>query len=83
MFQLPYSLTSLFSKYKPYKRVYSVLDVIFQAMDIFDMSEGYHNIYEGLARVKCPVMVIGVKTDILFPISQQRELADLLQKTGT
>lgn len=55
---------------------------ISKAMDIFDMTEGYNSLEEGLARVKCPVMVIGVKTDILFPISQQRELASVLQSSG-
>ena len=53
-----------------------------QAMDLFDMSEGFSSLHEGLCRVKCPTMVIGVKTDILFPIWQQRELAKLLQDTG-
>ena len=51
-------------------------------MDLFDMGEGYDSLQDGLTRVKCPVMVIGVQTDILFPIWQQRTLAELLQKSG-
>jgi homoserine O-acetyltransferase len=51
-------------------------------MDIFDVSEGFNSLEEGLSRVTCPVMVIGVQTDILFPISQQRELASALQTAG-
>ncbi|KAJ8300207.1 hypothetical protein KUTeg_021726 [Tegillarca granosa] len=31
---------------------------------------------------KCPTMVVGVQTDILFPIWQQRELAQALQDSG-
>lgn len=54
-----------------------------QAMDLFDMGEGYSSLQDGLSQVKCPVMVIGVQTDILFPIWQQRTLADLLQKSGS
>jgi homoserine O-acetyltransferase len=51
-------------------------------MDMFDIAEGYPSLKEGLARIRCPVMVIGVQTDILFPIWQQRQLADTLQKSG-
>lgn len=60
----------------------SILFVILQAMDIFDVAEGYGSLQEGLARVECPVMVIGVQTDILFPIIQQREMASTLEASG-
>ena len=53
-----------------------------QAMDLFDIAEGYPSMEAGLERVTCPVMVIGVQTDVLFPIWQQRELATALQKSG-
>lgn len=65
------------TKYDPNSLLY-----ISKAMDIFDISEGFGSLKEGLARVKCPVMVIGIKTDILFPIQQQRELATELQNSG-
>ncbi|XP_052222230.1 uncharacterized protein LOC127838479 [Dreissena polymorpha] len=55
---------------------------ISKAMDIFDIAEGYNSLEEALERVVCPSMVIGVKTDILFPIIQQRELATSLTKSG-
>jgi len=48
---------------------------ISKAMDLFDVSEDYESVAAALARIKCPVMVIGAKTDLLFPIWQQRELA--------
>jgi len=51
-------------------------------MDLFDISEGFRSLGEGLSRVQCPAMVIGVQTDILFPIWQQRQLAKVLQETG-
>lgn len=53
-----------------------------QAMDLFDVGEGYGSIHKALARVTCPVMIIGVQTDILFPIHQQRFLARSLQEAG-
>jgi homoserine O-acetyltransferase len=51
-------------------------------MDLFDMGDGYSSLVEGLSRVKCPILVMGVTTDILFPIHQQRELARLLKAAG-
>lgn len=74
---LEYQGESFSTKYDPNSLLY-----ISKAMDLFDMGEGYSSLQEGLSRVKCPVMVIGVQTDILFPIWQQRTLAELLQKSG-
>lgn len=51
-------------------------------MDLFDIQDGFDTLTEGLARVVCPCMVIGVKTDILFPVWQQRNLAENLQEAG-
>lgn len=53
-----------------------------QAMDMFDMGEGFSSLQEGMARVQCPVMVLGAQTDLLIPIWQQREIADLLKASG-
>ena len=35
-----------------------------------------------LANIRCPTLVIGVTSDLLFPVWQQRELAELLEKGG-
>ena len=51
-------------------------------MDLFDMSKEHGSLVEGLSQVTCPVMVVGVKSDILFPIMQQQELADTLLESG-
>ena len=56
--------------------------LIHQAMDLFDMSDGYSSLLEGVSRVKCPVMIIGIQTDILIPCWQQKEIADLLKESG-
>ena len=46
------------------------------------MSKEHGSLVEGLSQVTCPVMVVGVKSDILFPIMQQQELADTLLESG-
>jgi homoserine O-acetyltransferase len=52
---------------------------ISKAMDLFDLLED-----EGdgplLEQIRCPALVIGVTTDVLFPVWQQRELAEALTK---
>lgn len=52
---------------------------ISKAMDLFDLLEERG---EGplLARIACPALVLGVTTDVLFPVWQQRELAEALLK---
>ncbi len=51
-------------------------------MDLFDISEGYSSITESLSKVKCPILIMGAQTDILFPIKQQRNLAKWLKEAG-
>ena len=51
-------------------------------MDLFDISEDFEDFDAALSNVKCPAMVIGVQTDILFPVWQQQEMAQLLKKAG-
>ncbi len=54
-----------------------------RASDLFDVAEHGGSLEEGLAKVDSRrVMVIGVNTDFLFPLHQQRELADMLQRPG-
>lgn len=56
-----------------------------RASDWFDVAEyGGGNIATGLQRIHLKrALVIGVSTDILFPLSQQREIAQGLELTGT
>ena len=49
---------------------------------MFDLGETFGGIETALKRVVCPVMVMGVQTDILFPIEQQREMSKLLKDAG-
>jgi homoserine O-acetyltransferase len=51
-----------------------------RSMDLFDLAEHGGSVAAGLARVRAErVTVIGVATDFLFPIHQQRELAEGLR----
>jgi len=51
-----------------------------RASDLFDIAEHGGSIKAGLARIDAPhSMVIGVPTDLLFPVKQQREIADALK----
>ena len=54
---------------------------ISKAMDLFDL-QGEEGDAPTLAEIECPVLVIGISSDILFPVWQQRELARLLEEQG-
>ena len=54
-----------------------------RAMDLFDVADHGGCLESGMACLKARrALVIGVGTDILFPVEQQRELAQLLQTSG-
>lgn len=54
-----------------------------RASDLFDVAEHGASVEAGLEKVLAPrAMIIGVVTDFLFPIYQQRELADGLRRAG-
>ncbi|MEM7411528.1 MAG: homoserine O-acetyltransferase [Myxococcota bacterium] len=54
---------------------------ISKAMDLFDLGEPGEG-QPGIDAVSCPTLVIGVTSDVLFPVWQQRELAEALRKNG-
>ncbi len=54
-----------------------------RAMDLFDVSEHGGSVAEAMKRVRCSqALVIGAKTDFLFPLKQQKQLADGLKGAG-
>jgi homoserine O-acetyltransferase len=63
---------------------------ISKAMDLFDLHPTNHEDTPHAATgdlpsiedVRCPTLVIGVESDVLFPVWQQRELAEHLTKAG-
>eukprot|EP00835_Amoeboradix_gromovi_P001884 NODE_96_length_21330_cov_0.419858.p5 type:complete len:404 gc:universal NODE_96_length_21330_cov_0.419858:19214-20425(+) len=53
-----------------------------ERQDISWYNTGDDYMVQALSNICQPILVLGVKTDILFPIDQQRELADKLKKSG-
>ena len=54
-----------------------------RAMDLFDVAEHGGSVNAGLAMIQAKnTLVIGVETDILFPVQQQKEIADGIQRSG-
>ncbi|OKO99070.1 homoserine O-acetyltransferase MetX [Xenorhabdus eapokensis] len=56
-----------------------------QSMDHFDLAENYNgDIHASLENISLRrALIIGVETDILFPIHQQRQIAKGLERGGT
>jgi homoserine O-acetyltransferase len=46
-----------------------------QKMDMHDVSRGRGEYADVLARIAQPTLVIGIDTDVLYPLAEQRELA--------
>jgi len=59
---------------------------ISKAMDGFSMEapdkDGRMSLVEGLKKAMMPALVIGVQHDVLFPVWQQKEIADSLRAAG-
>ncbi|XP_039248993.2 uncharacterized protein LOC120326722 [Styela clava] len=55
---------------------------ISKAMDLFDLNDYFPQDSPGLSHVCCPSLVMGASTDLLFPVWQQRELANKLTEAG-
>lgn len=53
-------------------------DRLTRAMDSHDVSRGRGSFEEVLGRMDIPVLVIGISSDILYPVHEQKELASLV-----
>lgn len=54
-----------------------------RTMDLFDVAEHGGSVKAGLSKIDAKrLMVIGVETDVLFPIDQQQELAEEVRNAG-
>lgn len=54
-----------------------------RAMDLFDVADHGGSVNAGLTMIQTKrSLVIGVETDILFPVHQQQEIADGISKSG-
>ncbi|XP_071835319.1 uncharacterized protein [Apostichopus japonicus] len=74
---IEYQGESFSTKFDPNTLLY-----ISKAMDLFDMGEGFASLEESVKRIQCPVLVLGVQTDMLIPSWQQKEVVEVLRKTG-
>ncbi len=55
-----------------------------RAMDIFDVADHGGSVKAGLSKIHVKkALIVGVETDILFPLEQQAEIADGLKLSGT
>lgn len=66
------------SQYDPCSYVY-----LSRAMDWFDVAEGHKSLTDALSHIALEsVRMIGVNSDILFPLHQQREIAEAFRANG-
>jgi homoserine O-acetyltransferase len=56
--------------------------VLSKAMDLHDMARGRGGLEPAFARLDVPVLTIGIRSDVLYPTYQQREIRDLVVATG-
>jgi homoserine O-acetyltransferase len=57
--------------------------VIGKAMDLHDIAKGRGGVDTALARVRSPALVIGITSDMLYPLYQQRQIHQALARQGT
>jgi len=55
---------------------------LLRAIDLFDPARGYSGQEEALGRITAKVLVVGVSSDILYPVHHQWELATALTRLG-
>ncbi len=55
---------------------------ISRAMDLYDASEGYASLEAALRRLRSNMLLIGIRSDFLFPAAQVRSLADQVRSLG-
>jgi homoserine O-acetyltransferase len=65
-------------------RVYDANSYLYisKAMDLFDLGEGQPSYEAGIARIRASSLIVGVPSDLLFPIDLQKDLARILRQAG-
>lgn len=51
-------------------------------MDLYDIADGFSSLETAASNIRCPVLIMGAKTDILFPVKQQIDLSKMLKDSG-
>ncbi|MEX0721369.1 MAG: homoserine O-acetyltransferase [Balneolaceae bacterium] len=54
--------------------------ILSKAMDSHDVSRGRGSFQEVLGKLDKPILIVGIESDLLYPIHEQKELAELLPK---
>lgn len=89
--QDPFTLTKLFQveSYLEYqgKKLVERFDAntylhLTRALDLFDLATGFRSLEAAVERIQCPTLVVGVSSDILYPVYQQREIVEALHGLG-
>jgi homoserine O-acetyltransferase len=57
--------------------------VIGMAMDLHDVARGRGGVEAAIARIRSPTLILGITSDMLYPMYQQRQIHHLLARQGT
>lgn len=56
--------------------------VISKAMDLHDLARGRGSLDAAARRLRVPVLSVGITTDVLYPLHQQRQIHDMVLAAG-
>jgi len=56
--------------------------ILTKAMDLYSLGYGFDTYERGVARISAKCLIIGVDTDMLFPLDEQRAVHEVLEKQG-
>ncbi|MGH9244738.1 MAG: homoserine O-acetyltransferase MetX [Acidimicrobiales bacterium] len=56
--------------------------ILSKAMDLHDLARGRGGFEPAFARIRGPVLSLGINSDVLYPTYQQKEIRDLVVRTG-
>ncbi len=74
---LQYQGSALGKRFDPNTYLY-----LTKAMDLHDLGRGYASYEAALSRISMSLLMVGISTDILFPASQQKSVADTVRRLG-
>ncbi|MGD8419823.1 MAG: alpha/beta fold hydrolase, partial [Gammaproteobacteria bacterium] len=76
---LEYNAQKFIASFDPNSYLY-----LSRAMDWFDIAEHGESMTDAMSKLEVSkALVVGVTTDILFPLRQQKEIADIMREAGT
>ena len=57
--------------------------IIGKAMDLHDVGRGRNGLQNAMSRIKVPTLTMGIWSDMLYPLYQQRQIHEMLVAGGT